>query len=130
VYAGRMKETGSYQGYKMRSYWVSSTWILRLLSSSDVLQHVANGVQDSNEAYNSECEVRDYILRSMNLPQSIGIHPENSIQQHYVRSWAMLLLLQSSIIQKCCTRFFGELLIYLYMIQLIQHASCFSAFLP
>ncbi|KAJ7581201.1 Clavaminate synthase-like protein [Mycena floridula] len=42
-YAGQMKQTGSYQGYKSRQYW-----------------HIDNGVKDQNEHYNVN---RDVTLR-------------------------------------------------------------------
>jgi len=40
VYAGRMKETGSHQGYKLRNYW-----------------HIDSGVHDQVEAYNINRDV-------------------------------------------------------------------------
>jgi len=39
-YSAKMKDTGSYQGYKPRSYW-----------------HIDNGVHDSNETYNINRDV-------------------------------------------------------------------------
>ncbi|KAF5384234.1 hypothetical protein D9615_003474 [Tricholomella constricta] len=41
LYAGRMKETGSHQGYKLRNYW-----------------HIDSGVHDQVEAYNINRDVR------------------------------------------------------------------------
>ena len=59
VYAGKMKETGSYQGYKLRNYWVGH-FLLQLIKSQQFiitlpsLKHIDNGVHDQLEHYNSK----------------------------------------------------------------------------
>jgi hypothetical protein len=52
-YSGKMKETGSYQGYKPRQYWVRYTYISPFSKISSYPQHIDNGVHDQLEHYNS-----------------------------------------------------------------------------
>jgi hypothetical protein len=55
-YVGRMKQTGSYQGYKPRSYWVriplAIVHRLNLINTEVTIQLVDNGVRDQIENYN------------------------------------------------------------------------------
>ncbi|KAI0819372.1 hypothetical protein BC628DRAFT_1476307 [Trametes gibbosa] len=43
AFAGNIKETGSYRGYKLRNYW---------FGSKRTVQHIDNGVHDQLEHYN------------------------------------------------------------------------------
>lgn len=57
-YAGDIKQTGSYRGYKLRQYWVRSshTAALRVTLTNVVVQHIDNGVRDQLEHYNRTCQ--------------------------------------------------------------------------
>ncbi|KAG6819190.1 hypothetical protein H0H93_014467 [Arthromyces matolae] len=61
VYAGTMKQSGSYQGYKLRQYWVSDLFGSRLyvgvIESSTSTQHIDGGVYDQLEMYNVNRDV-------------------------------------------------------------------------
>ena len=56
-YMGKMLETGSYQGYKLRQYWVSRyrRSLLFCAAFSRRMQHINGGVRDQIENYNSKC---------------------------------------------------------------------------
>lgn len=54
AYLGKIKETGSFQGYKLRNYWVRTTFIAKLrLLMLHRLQTIDNGVPDQIEFYAS-----------------------------------------------------------------------------
>ncbi len=57
-FAGDIKKTGSYRGYKLRNYWVSSLGTCNLwrsrCSRCTATQHIDNGVRDQLEHYNRE----------------------------------------------------------------------------
>lgn len=79
VYAGTMKQTGSYQGYKLRHYWVRHhLWSTLELPTS--MQHVDNGVFDQLEHYNSEhsSSVRPSLLSTLPVNRDVTKrgHPE------------------------------------------------------
>lgn len=47
-----IKGTGSYQGYKLRQYWVSSSSQMGTKALIDCMQHIDAGVRDQIEHYN------------------------------------------------------------------------------
>lgn len=60
-YVGKMKEAGSYQGYKPRSYWVRY-FCCGIVQGCDVnrnAKHIDAGVQDQNEHYNGTLSERE-----------------------------------------------------------------------
>lgn len=52
-YEAKMLEEGTFQGYKLRRYWVSEASSFIMSSLMPMVQHIANGVQDEVEHYNS-----------------------------------------------------------------------------
>jgi isopenicillin N synthase-like dioxygenase len=58
IYAGTMKQSGSYQGYKLRQYWVRGRRVTHHMSvwftQGNRIQHIDAGVRDQLEHYNSE----------------------------------------------------------------------------
>jgi hypothetical protein len=54
IYAGKIKQTGSYQGYKLRQYWVRDSLAQYKVAQFNQIQHIDAGVRDQLEHYNSE----------------------------------------------------------------------------
>ena len=53
-YHAKIIEHGSFQGYKLRQYWVNITGLcLATVFAEILLQHINGGVKDQIETYNS-----------------------------------------------------------------------------
>ncbi|KAJ3553237.1 hypothetical protein NM688_g3718 [Phlebia brevispora] len=52
-FEGKLQEDGTYQGYKLRQYWVRLSHCLKTVATDlSTRKHIANGVQDQIEHYN------------------------------------------------------------------------------
>lgn len=52
-HTGRMRETGTYRGYKPRKFWVRNITSIVKDRKLTSYQHIAGGVRDQIEQYNS-----------------------------------------------------------------------------
>ena len=66
TYEGKMLQVGSYQGYKLRNYWVFSSRLQSAYHKTHAPeQHIVNGVRDQIENYNSMSRICLLLLNSL-----------------------------------------------------------------